>query len=81
MTIKDIMEFIESEYKIINNTPCEVCGGEYFADDLNVDLIDDIPHDICICVCSDCGHEKIFEFYAPFIDEIHKRKRKKGTLN
>lgn len=81
MTIKDVMKFIESEYNVINNTPCEMCGGELLADYSNVDLIDDIPHDICFCICSHCGHEKVFEFYAPFIDEIQKRKKRKSTLN
>lgn len=69
MTLKEIMKYIESEYKIINNTPCEVCGGEYFADELEIELIDDEPYDICECVCSNCGHEKTFEFLAPFVNE------------
>lgn len=80
MTIKEIMKYIESEYNIINSTPCEVCGGEYFADNLQIDLIDGIPYDVCSCVCSHCGHEKTFEFYAPFVDEKDKKKLK-NTLN
>lgn len=78
MTLKDIMKYIESEYEVINLTPCEVCGGDYFAEDLTIALIDDIPYDICQCTCSNCGHEKVFEFCAPFIEENNIRKIKKN---
>lgn len=78
MTVRDIMKYIESEYEVINLTPCEVCGGDFFVEDLSIALIDDIPYDVCSCVCSDCGHEKLFEFCAPFIEEkaIKKAKHK-----
>jgi hypothetical protein len=69
MTIRDIMKYIESEYSIINYTPCEICGGDYIAENLKIDIVDDIPYDVCDCICSYCGHEKTFEFCAPFIDE------------
>ena len=69
MNLREIMKYIESEYEVINRTPCEVCGGEYFADDLQISLIDGDPFDVCECVCSNCGHEKAFIFFAPFIEE------------
>lgn len=78
MTLRDIMKYIESEYKVINATPCEVCGGDFFAEDIKVALIDDIPYDICSCVCSNCGHEKVFEFSAPFIEEKEIKKIKRN---
>ena len=78
MTIRDIMKYIESEYGIINQTPCEVCGGEYFAEDLEIVLIDEIPFDVCECTCSNCGHERSFMFTAPFIElKNHKNILKK----
>ena len=80
MTLKEIMKYIESEYNIINNTPCEVCGGEYFADDLAVEIIEGDPYDVCECVCSNCGHEKVFEFLAPFVNKEVSSKFK-NTLN
>ena len=78
MTVRDIMKYIESEYKVINLTPCEFCGGDYITEEIELALIDDIPFDICSCVCSNCGHEKDFEFIAPFIDEKHTNKLKKN---
>ncbi len=68
MTIRDIMKYIESEYLVINDTPCEICGGEYLAENSNVSIVDGIPYDICDCVCSECGHEKTFQFCAPFVE-------------
>jgi len=68
MTIREIMKFIESEYSVINETPCEVCGGDFFAEELSIDIIDGVPYDICDCTCSNCGNSKTFEFYAPFFD-------------
>ncbi len=79
MILTDIMKYIESEYNIINSTPCEVCGGDYEADQLEILVIDDIPFDVCECSCSHCGHEKIFEFYAPFLNE--KTSKDKKVLN
>lgn len=77
MTIRDIMKYIESEFKIINHTPCEVCGGDFLTEDIQIALIDDVPYDICECICSNCGHERIFEFSAPFIEDKKKNKSKK----
>ena len=79
MILTDIMKYIESEYNIINSTPCEVCGGDYEADQLEILVIDDVPFDVCECSCSYCGHEKIFEFYAPFLNE--KTSKDKKVLN
>ena len=77
MTFKDIMKYIESEYEVINLTPCEVCGGYYIAEDLHLAVIDGFPYDMCSCVCSECGFEKTFQFNAPFIDakDINKFKK------
>lgn len=72
MNLREIMKYIESEYEVINLTPCEVCGGEFFADELQISLIDGKAFDICECVCSNCGHERSFVFFAPYIDENDK---------
>lgn len=78
MTVRDIMKYIESEYRIISHTPCEVCGGDFLTEEIEVALIDDMPFDICSCVCSNCGHERVFEFNAPFIEGKIKSKIKKN---
>lgn len=80
MTIKDIMKYIESEFSVINDTPCEICGGDYIAEDLAINIVDGVPYDICDCICSSCGYEKTFEFCAPFIDE-NSLKKAKNILN
>ncbi|MCI1944907.1 metal-binding protein [Clostridium luticellarii] len=69
MTIRDIMKYIESEYSVINDTPCEICGGDYIAKDSDIVVINGIPYDICDCICSECGHEKTFQFCAPFAED------------
>lgn len=74
MNLREIMKYIESEFLIINETPCDICGGKYFTDDLSINLIDHVPYDICDCICSNCGHKKAFKFYAPFISEEEKTK-------
>ena len=73
MTLREFMKYIESEFYIINKTPCTICGGDYLAKDLSINLIDSIPYNICDCICSDCGHKRIFKFYAPFIDKPEKK--------
>ena len=78
MTIRDIMKYIESEFKVINHTPCEVCGGDYLTEDIQIAVIDDIPYDLCACICSLCGHERIFEFSAPFIENKSIKSIKKN---
>lgn len=69
MIFKDIMKYIESEYSIINLTPCEVCGNTYVTENIGLELVDDVPYDVCFCTCEKCGHEKEFLFTTPFIDE------------
>lgn len=82
MNLREIMKFIESEYRVINHTPCEICGGDYMTEDIHLVLIDDVPYDICSCVCSNCGYEKVFEFSAPFIEIEGKGiKKVKKILN
>lgn len=78
MVLNDIMKYIESEYGIINSTPCEVCGGSYIAENLEIHIVEDIPYDVCICSCSECGHEKAFSFCAPFINEESMKIAKKN---
>ncbi|KYH29642.1 MULTISPECIES: hypothetical protein [Clostridium] len=80
MVIRDIMKYIESEYRIINSTPCEVCGSSYIAKDLEIHIIDNMPYDVCICFCPECGHEKAFSFRAPFINDDLSKTFKK-TIN
>ncbi|KAA8671990.1 metal-binding protein [Clostridium sp. HV4-5-A1G] len=80
MTIKDMMKYIESEYSVINDTPCEICGGDYIAKDSDVAVINGIPYDICDCICSECGHEKTFQFCAPFVKDKNM-KNIKNILN
>ena len=77
MNLRDIMKYIESEYKVINNTFCEICGSEYITEDFDIILINNEPYDICECVCRNCGHEKIFEFHAPFVEKKDYSKLKK----
>lgn len=72
MIINDIMKYVESEYSIIDNTPCEICGGNYEASEEGIGFIDNEPYDICECACRECGHEKIFQFAAPFLVERPK---------
>ncbi len=76
MVLRDIMKYIESEFTVITNTHCHICGGEYLAQELEVEIIDGIPYDVCDCVCSNCGYEKSFEFFAPFIDDKYFTKLK-----
>ncbi|EDS76777.1 hypothetical protein [Clostridium massiliodielmoense] len=78
MVLNDIMKYIESEYNIINSTPCEICGDSYVAENLEVHIIDNIPYNVCVCICPTCGHERIFKFCAPFVndDVFNEVKRK-----
>jgi hypothetical protein len=78
MNIREIMKYIESEFKVISHTPCEMCGGDFVTEDIQIAVIDDIPYDICACTCSSCGHERIFEFSAPFLEAKTSKKLKKN---
>ncbi|GAA0785397.1 metal-binding protein [Hathewaya limosa] len=66
MISKETMLYIESEYSIINSTPCEFCGSNLIIDELYVEFIEGYPHHLCICTCSKCGNEKVFAFSAPY---------------
>lgn len=76
MTINDVMKYIESEFLVISDSHCEICGGDYLTQEMEMEIIDGIPYDICDCICSNCGHEKIFEFFAPFVDNKDLKKIK-----
>lgn len=65
MTVNDIMEFIESEYIVINNTPCEICGGEFITEATGLYFENGVSGTISHCVCSKCGNRKDFLFRAP----------------
>lgn len=80
MTVKEIMKYIESEYWVINSTPCEVCGGDYIVFENIISIEDQIPFNISECFCEHCGHEKSFVFSAPFID-IENLNKIKNKLN
>lgn len=75
MNTQEVLRYVESEYEIVRLTPCEVCGGEYLQNYQEIVSKDDLMYDILTCVCSKCGHEKSFEFYAPYLDEIKKRSK------
>ena len=80
--VRDIMKYIESEFIIINNTPCELCGGYYLTDDTKIGLKDGMAFNICECFCENCGHEKQFYFSAPFIiDRTLKDKKLRSKFN
>ncbi|WP_138207102.1 metal-binding protein [Haloimpatiens lingqiaonensis] len=67
MTIREMMKYIESEYQIINSTPCEICGGNFIADSIGINIVNSFPFDVCHCICEDCGHKKTFKFSSPFV--------------
>lgn len=71
MNLNDIMSYMESEIEIINDTPCELCGSDFVADEQNIEFIDGYPHTITSCLCNVCGHNRDFEFSAPFIGFSH----------
>ncbi|KPU43076.1 hypothetical protein OXPF_33260 [Oxobacter pfennigii] len=80
MNSQEVMRYVESEYEIIRLTPCEVCGGEYLHNYQEIVSKDDSMYDILICACSKCGHEKSFEFHAPYLEEIKKKTKKKDSM-
>lgn len=65
MNVKELMEFVESEYIIINNTPCEICGGRYINEANGFNFENGIPSNVSSCVCESCGNRKEFFFRAP----------------
>ena len=80
MNTQEAMRYVESEYEVVRLTPCEVCGGEYLQNYQEIVSKEDFVYDILICVCSKCGHEKAFEFHAPYLEELKKRSRKSNKI-
>ncbi|MFX0548380.1 metal-binding protein [Hathewaya histolytica] len=66
MIHKETMVYIESEYSIIHETPCEFCGKDFKIEDMSVEFIEGTPHHFCYCTCNNCGNEKMFVFLAPY---------------
>lgn len=65
MNIREIMKYIESEFIIINNTPCNICGGKYITESSGFDIENGMPSNITSCICESCGSRKDFYFRAP----------------
>lgn len=65
MNVREIMKYIESEFIIINNTPCNICGGSYITESSGFDIEDGMPSNVTSCVCESCGSRKDFYFRAP----------------
>lgn len=61
----ELMKFIESEYIIINNTPCEICGGNFITEGTGFNFQDGVPSTVSACVCERCGNRKDFLFRSP----------------
>ncbi len=66
MNVRELMEYVESEYIIINNTPCELCGGTYITEGNGFNFENGVPTNVTQCVCEQCGNRKEFSFMAPF---------------
>lgn len=77
MNTQEAMKYVESEYEIVRLTPCEICGGEYLQNYQEIVSKDDLMYDILTCVCSRCGHEKYFEFHAPYLEELKGKSKAK----
>ncbi|MBP1917797.1 metal-binding protein [Youngiibacter multivorans] len=69
MILNEVMKFVESEYVIINNTPCEICGGEYITESLGLTFNNGHASNVTTCVCENCGNEREFLFRAPFVSQ------------
>ena len=65
MDYRQLMEFVESEYIIINNTPCDICGGEYITEGTGFHFENGVPSTVSACVCERCGNRKDFLFRSP----------------
>lgn len=65
MNVHEIMRYIESEYIIINNTPCNICGGKFITESYGFEFDSGIPANVTNCICEDCGNRKDFHFRAP----------------
>lgn len=66
MNVSELMKYIESEYIIINNTPCSICGGNYITEGNGFNFEGGVPSNITSCYCEVCGNRKEFLFRAPF---------------
>lgn len=65
MNVREIMKYIESEYIIINNTPCEICGGRYITEGNGFNFEGGVASNVTTCYCENCGNKKEFFFRAP----------------
>lgn len=65
MNVKELMQFVESEYVVINNTPCEICGGRYITEANGFNFENGVPSNVSSCVCESCGNKREFYFRAP----------------
>ncbi len=65
MNVREVMKFIESEFIIINNTPCNICGGRYITESSGFNIEEGTPSNVTSCVCEGCGNRKEFFFRAP----------------
>lgn len=75
MNLNEVMKFVESEYIIINNTPCELCGGNFLTESVGLRFDSGKPENITLCICEDCGHEREFSFRAPFIHPVSEEQQ------
>ena len=80
MNTQEAMRYVESEYEIVRLTPCEVCGGEYIQHFQEIVSKDDNMYDLILCSCSNCGHEKSFEFHAPYLEDANIKQEKKNNM-
>ncbi len=71
MNLNEVMKFVESEYIVINNTPCELCGGNFLTESVGLSFDSGKAENITQCVCENCGHEREFSFRAPFINTMN----------
>lgn len=76
MDLNEVMKFVESEYIVINNTPCEICGGDFLTESVGLRFEEGRSENITQCVCENCGHEREFSFRAPFINPAEKESNK-----
>lgn len=66
LNVRELMKYIESEYIIINNTPCSICGGKFITEGNGFNFEGGIPSNVTTCYCENCGNRKEFFFRAPF---------------
>jgi len=81
MNLNEVMKFVESEYIVINNTPCELCGGSYLTESGGLSFENGKAENITHCICEKCGHEREFSFRAPFINTMDNQDTNSDELN